>query len=84
MVIGIPAACGVRLRTFVISAFLGLLPGTLLFAHLGSGLGGVLGTGVPVSLTSFLRPDIVISLLGLTALALLPVAYRAWRGRAQV
>jgi uncharacterized membrane protein YdjX (TVP38/TMEM64 family) len=81
MVIGIPAACGVGLRTFVISAFLGLLPGTLLFAHLGSGLGGVLNAGQPVSLTSFLRPDIVLSLVGLTVLALLPVAYRAWRGR---
>ncbi|HSA80693.1 MAG TPA: VTT domain-containing protein [Geminicoccaceae bacterium] len=83
MVIGIPAACGVRLRTFVISAFLGLLPGTLLLAYLGSGLGGVLRAGLPVSLTSLLRPDIVLSLVGLTVLALLPVAYRAWRGRAQ-
>ena len=42
MVIGIPAACGVRMRTFVVSAFLGLLPGTLIFAHLGDGLGEVL------------------------------------------
>ena len=81
MVIGIPAVCGVGLRTFVISAFLGLLPGTLLFAYLGSGLGGVLSAGLPLSLTSFLRPDIVIALVGLTGLALLPVAYRAWRAR---
>jgi hypothetical protein len=28
-----------------------------------------------------LRPDIVILLVGLSGLALLPVAYRAWRGR---
>jgi hypothetical protein len=57
------------------------LPGTLLFTHLGSGLGGVLSAGLPITLASFLRPDIVISLVGLTALALLPVAYRAWFGR---
>ena len=30
------------MRTFVVSAFLGLLPGTLIFAHLGAGLGEVL------------------------------------------
>ena len=65
MVIGIPAACGVRVRTFVISAFLGLLPGTLLFAHLGSGLGELLRAGRPIGIGSFLRPEIVLPLLGL-------------------
>ena len=78
MVIGIPAACGVRVRTFVVSAILGLLPGTLLLAHLGSGLGDVLRAGLPIGLGSFLRPDIVLSITGLAVLALLPVAYRAW------
>jgi uncharacterized membrane protein YdjX (TVP38/TMEM64 family) len=81
MVIGIPAACGVRVRTFVISAFLGLLPGTLLFAHLGSGLGDLLQAGLPIGISSFLRPEIVVPLLGLSLLALLPVAYRAWQMR---
>jgi uncharacterized membrane protein YdjX (TVP38/TMEM64 family) len=81
MVIGIPAACGVRLRTFVISAFLGLLPGTLLFAHLGSGLGEMLRAGLPIGPESFLQPEIVLPLGGLSALALLPVAYRAWQTR---
>ncbi len=81
MVIGIPAACGVRLRTFVISAFLGLLPGTLLFAHLGSGLGDLLQAGLPIGPASFMRPEIVLPLAGLSALALLPVAYRTWQAR---
>jgi uncharacterized membrane protein YdjX (TVP38/TMEM64 family) len=81
MVIGIPAACGVRVRTFVISAFLGLLPGTLMFAHLGSGLGDLLRAGLPISAASFLRPDILLPIAGLSVLALLPVAYRTWRAR---
>lgn len=84
MVIGIPAACGVRLRTFVVSAFLGLLPGTLLLAHLGSGLGELLRAGLPIDLGSFLRPEIVLPLLGLAVLALLPVAYRSWQARRKV
>lgn len=81
LVIGLPAACGVRVRTFVVSAFLGLLPGTLLFAHLGSGLGDLLQAGLPLGIRSFLRPEIVLPLLGLSALVLLPVVYRTWQMR---
>jgi uncharacterized membrane protein YdjX (TVP38/TMEM64 family) len=81
VVIGIPAACGVRVRTFVVSAVLGLLPGTLLFAHLGSGLGTVLGGGLPIRFSSFMQPEIVWPLVGLAVLALLPVAWRTWRAR---
>jgi len=81
MVIGIPAACGVRVRTFMISAFLGLLPGTLLLAHLGSGLGELLRAGLPIGIESLLRPEVLLPLVGLAVLALLPVAYRSWRVR---
>ncbi len=84
VVIGIPAACGVRVRTFVVSAVLGLLPGTMLFAHLGSGLGEVLGSGLPIHLSSFIRPEILWPLVGLATLALLPVAYRTWRAHRNV
>jgi uncharacterized membrane protein YdjX (TVP38/TMEM64 family) len=79
VVIGIPAACGVRVRTFAISGVLGLLPGTVLFAHLGAGLGQALGSGRPLHLTSFVQPGIVGPLAGLAVLALLPVAWRTWR-----
>ena len=84
MVIGIPAACGVRVQTFVISAFLGLLPGTLLLAHLGSGLGELLRAGLPIGIESLLRPEVLLPLVGLAVLALLPVAYRSWQARRTV
>ena len=79
VVIGLPAACGVRLRTFTVSAFLGLLPGTLLFAHLGTGLGDVLAANLPIRLSSFTTPHILLPLIGLATLTLLPVAYRSCR-----
>ena len=79
VVIGLPAACGVRLRTFTVSAFLGLLPGTLLFAHLGTGLGDVLAANLPLRLSSFTTPHILLPLIGLATLTLLPVAYRSCR-----
>jgi uncharacterized membrane protein YdjX (TVP38/TMEM64 family) len=34
----VPAACGVRLRTFVAATFLGLLPGALVYATAGAGI----------------------------------------------
>ena len=81
LIIVVPAACGVPLPTFVAGMFLGLVPGTFLFAGLGDGLDQVLAAGVPLRLTSFITPEIVLSLSGLGALAQLPAAYRAWRAR---
>ena len=75
LIIVVPAACGVGLPTFVAGLFLGLIPGTFLFAHLGSGLQNVLLSGAPLRLTSFVTPEIVLSLGGLAALALLPVLW---------
>jgi uncharacterized membrane protein YdjX (TVP38/TMEM64 family) len=77
----LPAACGVRLRTFVLSAFLGVLPGTVLLAQFGSGLGEVLAQGRAIRLENFLTPQILIALAGLGILVLLPVLYRGFKGR---
>jgi uncharacterized membrane protein YdjX (TVP38/TMEM64 family) len=77
----LPAACGVRLRTFVLSAFLGVLPGTVLLAQFGSGLGEVLAQGRVIRPENFLTPQILIALAGLGLLALLPVLYRGFKAR---
>ena len=77
----LPAACGVRLRTFVFGAFFGVLPSTLLLAQFGSGLGDALAQGSVVRLSSLLTPQILMALAGLGALALLPILYRAWQAR---
>ncbi len=81
LIVALPAACGVGLPTFLGGLFLGLIPGTFLFAGLGSGLQQVLMSGTPLRLAHFVTPEIVLSLCGLAALALLPVVYRAWRAR---
>jgi uncharacterized membrane protein YdjX (TVP38/TMEM64 family) len=81
LIVVVPALCGVPLPTFVAGMFLGLVPGTFLFAGLGDGLDHVLASGVPLRLTSFLTPEIVLSLGGLAALSLLPVGWRTYRER---
>jgi uncharacterized membrane protein YdjX (TVP38/TMEM64 family) len=80
LVITLPALCGVRLRTFVLAASFGILPGTVLLACFGSGLGEVLTQSTTLELSSFLIPEIILALAGLVALALLPIAWRAWFG----
>jgi uncharacterized membrane protein YdjX (TVP38/TMEM64 family) len=77
----LPAACGVRLRTFVFGAFLGVLPSTLLLAQFGSGLGDVLAQGTAIQLSHLLTPQILGALAGLGALALVPIFYRSYRAR---
>jgi uncharacterized membrane protein YdjX (TVP38/TMEM64 family) len=84
MVIGLPAACGVKLRVYVIGALLGLIPGTLLLARLGSGLGAALERGVALRPGDLMSAEIVLSLAGLGLLALLPLLYRgyqSWQAR---
>ena len=80
LIIVVPAACGVGLRTFVAGLFLGLIPGTFLFARLGSGLQQVLVSGAPLRLASFVTPEIVLSLCGLAALALVPIVLFSYPG----
>ena len=76
MIIALPAACGVRLPRFLLGAFLGLLPGTLLLAHLGAGLGHILRQSGPLELSAFLTPQILGALAGLILLSLLPLVFR--------
>lgn len=84
MIIALPAACGVRLSTFATAGFLGLLPGTILLAHLGSGLGGILRSDGPIDLASFLTPQILLAIAGLGALSLLPLALRSMTRRDRI
>lgn len=76
MIIALPAACGIRLRTYLGAAFLGLLPSTLLLANLGDGLGFALFREGGVSLANLLSPQILLAAGGLAGLALVPVVYQ--------
>jgi uncharacterized membrane protein YdjX (TVP38/TMEM64 family) len=74
----VPALVGVKLRTFFFATLIGIVPATVIFASLGSGLGSVVAqpdAGI------ILRPSLLFPILGLAVLALIPVAYRRWRGK---
>jgi uncharacterized membrane protein YdjX (TVP38/TMEM64 family) len=72
---------GVNTRTFVIATFFGIIPATVVFAGLGSGLGKLFDQGHEPNLGLIFEPQILYPLLGLAALALIPVIWRAIMAR---
>src|SRR5271156_1734568 len=74
----VPALVGVKLRTYVLATFIGIIPATFVFASLGSGLANVVEEP---GLAVLLRPSVLGPIAGLVVLALIPVGYKRWRGR---
>ncbi len=77
----VPAFLGVRLRTYVIGTFFGIIPGTFVFALAGGGLGMALDAGTEFDMAMVMSPEIIAALGGLAVLALVPVAYKLWQTR---
>ena len=78
----VPAFLGVPLPTYVAATALGIIPATFVFASVGNGLGAVFDSGAhPHFVGLLLTPPILLPILGLAALALIPVAYRAAKRR---
>lgn len=75
----VPALLGVPLRTFVIGTFFGIIPGGVVYASVGSGVGAVFDAGRVPDLGIIFRPEILLPLLGLAVLALVPVVYKRFR-----
>lgn len=72
----IAALVGVRLSTYVVTTFVGILPGTAVFSLAGAGLGNVLDQGQSFALSSVMTPTVVSALVGLAALSLVAIPIR--------
>ncbi len=75
----VPALLGVRLSTFALATAIGIVPGSLVYASLGAGLGVVLERGEEPDLGLLLEPALLLPLFGLAVLALVPVLWRRLR-----
>lgn len=73
------AFLGVRVRTFVLGTFLGIIPGAVVYASVGNGLGAILDRGQKPELSVILTPPVLVPMLALAGLSLIPIAYRHWR-----
>lgn len=76
----VPAFVGTSLARFAVSTFVGIIPGALVFTSVGSGLGGVFARGEAPDLGIIFTPPVLLPLLGLAALAALPMLLRAFKG----
>jgi uncharacterized membrane protein YdjX (TVP38/TMEM64 family) len=77
----VPAFLGVRLITYVVATFFGILPGSAVYVSVGNGIGEILEAGEQPDLSLIFDPEVLGPLVGLGALALLPVIYKRWRRR---
>ncbi len=77
----VPAFLGVSLRVYVIGTFIGIIPGTFVYASLGNGLGAILDAGGSPDLRIIFTPEILIPIVGMAILAVLPVVYKKIKAR---
>ena len=77
----VPAFLGVGFRTYAITTLIGIIPGSFVFASVGTGLGSIFAMGKGFSPAGILTPEVVVALVGLAVLSLLPVAYKAITAR---
>ncbi len=77
----IPAFMQVPLHRYVISTFLGIIPGTVVYASVGAGLGTVFARGETPDLGIIFAPHVLLPILGLAALSLLPVLVKTITGK---
>jgi uncharacterized membrane protein YdjX (TVP38/TMEM64 family) len=76
-----PAFLDVRVRDYIAATAIGMFPGALVYAAIGASAALAIERGEEPSLSIFAEPQFVIAIFGLAALSVLPLAYRAIRGR---
>lgn len=77
----VPAFVGVPLWRFAVTTFLGIIPGAVVYTSVGAGLGEVFARGETPDLGIIFDPAVLLPILGLAALATLPIVFKAVRGR---
>lgn len=77
----VPAFLGVPLATYMIGTFFGIIPGSFVYTSVGNGVGAVIDAGETPDLSIIFDPAILVPIVGLAVLALLPVAYKRFKGK---
>lgn len=75
----IPALVGVPLFRFIITTFLGIIPGAIVYTSVGAGLGEVFERGETPNLGIIFEPEILLPILGLSTLAALPIILKVFK-----
>ena len=79
----VPALFDVKIRNYVLSTAFGIIPGSLVYASVGAGIGAIFDAGEEVQLSGLmLQPKVIGPILGLIALSLVPILYKKFKGNA--
>ncbi len=73
--------CRMKLSTFTLVTFIGVTPGSLIYASIGASLVALFARGEQPTLSLVMKPGVYGPLIALATLSLLPIAWRAWRKR---
>jgi uncharacterized membrane protein YdjX (TVP38/TMEM64 family) len=80
----VPALLGVSLRNYTLATAVGIIPGAFVYVGVGAGTGSVIDSGAVPGLDAFLRPDVLLPIIGLAVLAFLPIGYKYLQRRRAV
>jgi uncharacterized membrane protein YdjX (TVP38/TMEM64 family) len=69
----------VKLRTYAITTFFGIIPATVVFTSIGAGLGAVFARGESPDLSIIFEPHILGPIIGLAFLAALPIIIKKFK-----
>lgn len=73
----VPPLFDVKLRNYVLTTLLGIIPGSFVYVSVGNGIGAALSAGQDVPLSGLMfRPAVILPILGLILLSMIPVAYK--------
>jgi uncharacterized membrane protein YdjX (TVP38/TMEM64 family) len=72
----VAAFVGVKLSTYLLTTFFGILPGTTVYSLFGAGLGSIVDQGENFSIGSVLTPTVLSALVGLAVLSLAAIPIR--------
>ncbi|MEO0362264.1 MAG: TVP38/TMEM64 family protein [Pseudomonadota bacterium] len=76
-----PAFLGASTINYAWTTFVGIIPGALVYASVGAGLGAVFAAGEDPNFGLIFEPQVLGPLLGLAALSALPIVVKAIRKR---
>ncbi|MDE2229449.1 MAG: TVP38/TMEM64 family protein [Alphaproteobacteria bacterium] len=79
----VPAFAGIGVSTFAVATLIGIIPGTLAYASIGSDLGAYFAANAGVPLGQVFSPKMLALRIGLAAIALLPIIVKWAKKRMQ-
>jgi len=75
----VPALLNVKISTYIIATFIGIIPGSLVYVAVGNGMGAILEKHQTPNLKIILQPEILLPILGLAILSVIPIIYKKLR-----